>query len=102
MGSILADIVEVIDIWLDNLTVKQERYIQIQNPQDRIRQTLLQMRYEGELSTEIQFIANLWIDILNSLSTDNKEQLLMKVLMMFETGVISRGFAYQLIIDSFH
>ena len=92
---------EAIDIWLDNLTVKQERYIQIQNPQDRIRQTLLQMRYEGELSTEIQFIANLWIDILNSLSTDNKEQLLMKVLMMFETGVISRGFAYQLIIDSF-
>ena len=103
MDSILTDIVEAIDIWLDNLTVKEEKYNQIQNTQDRIQQTLLQLKYEGEVSTEIQFIANLWTDILNSLGTDtSREQLIMKILMLFESGGISRDLAYQLIVALFH
>ena len=103
MDSILTDVVEVIDIWLDNLTVKQEKYNQIQNPQDRIQQTLLQMQYEGEVSAEIQLIANLWIDILNLLTSESERgELVMKILLLFETTTISRDFAYQLIITSFH
>ena len=99
MDSILTDIMEAIDNWLDNLTIMEERYNQIQNTQDRIQQTLLQMKYEGEVSPEIQFIANLWTEILNLLNTDNKKQLLMNILLLFETGGISRVFAYYLIVN---
>lgn len=87
-----------IDDWLDNLTIKEEKYNQIQNAQDRIQQTLLQMQFEGEVSTEIEFIGNLWIDILN---TDNPEELLMKILMLLEIGAISRDLTYQLIVKLF-
>ena len=92
------DIMEAIDDWLESLTIKEEKYNEIQTIQDKIQQTLLQMKYEGELSTEVQFIGNLWIDILN---TVNKEQLLMKILMLLEIGGISRNFAYQLIVNLF-
>ena len=92
------DIMEAIDDWLESLTIKEEKYNEIQTTQDKIQQTLLQMKYEGELSTEVQFIGNLWIDILN---TVNKEQLLMKILMLLEIGGISRNFAYQLIVNLF-
>ena len=98
MDSILTDVMTAIDDWLDNLTIKEEKYNQIQNAQDRIQQTLLQMQFEGEVSTEIEFIGNLWIDILN---TDNPEELLMKILMLLEIGAISRDLTYQLIVKLF-
>ena len=87
-----------IDDWLESLTIKEEKYNQIQNTQERIQQTLLQIQFEGEVSTDIEFIGNLWIDILN---TDNKEQLLMKILTLLELGVISRDLTYQLIVKLF-
>ena len=100
MESILTDIVDAIDIWLENLTVKEEKYNQVQNTQDRIQQTILQMRFEGEVSAEIQNIANLWIEILNLLSSDAyKEELVMKILLLFEIGGISRSLTYQFIVN---
>ena len=87
-----------IDDWLESLTIKEEKYNQIQNTQERIQQTLLQIQFEGEVSTDIEFIGNLWIDILN---TDNKEQLFMKILMLLEIGAISRVLTYQLIVKLF-
>ena len=101
MDSILTDVMTAIDDWLDNLRVTEEQYEQVRNTQDRIQQTLLQMQYEGGLSTEIQFIANLWTDILDSLSTDNKEQLLVKILALFECGGISRDLTYHFIVHLF-
>ena len=95
MDSILTDIMQAIDDWLESLTIKEEKYNQIQNAQERIQQTLLQMQFEGEVSTEVEFIGNLWVDILN---TESKEQLLMKILMLMEIGGISRDLTYQLIL----
>ena len=86
---------QAIDDWLESLTIKEEKYNQIQNAQERIQQTLLQMQFEGEVSTEVEFIGNLWVDILN---TESKEQLLMKILMLMEIGGISRDLTYQLIL----
>ena len=57
------------------------------------------MQYEGEGSTKIQFISNLWTDILNLLNANNKEQLFIKMLLLFATGGISRDFAYHLIVN---
>jgi hypothetical protein len=102
MESIRTDIEEAIDIWLNELTVKEEKYHQIKNTQYKIQQTLLQIQFEGEATAEIQFIANLWIDILNLLNSESSErgELLMKFLLLFEAGAISRDLAYQLIVTS--
>ena len=96
------DVEEAIDIWLNELTVKEEKYHQIKNTQYKIQQTLLQIQFEGEATAEIQFIANLWIDILNLLNSESseREELLMKFLLLFEAGSISRDLAYQLIVTS--
>lgn len=98
------DVEEVIDIWLDSLTVKEEKYHQIKKTQHKIQQTLLQIQFEGEATAEIQSIANLWTDILNLLNSDSSErgELVMKLLSLFEAEAISRELAYQLIVTSLH
>ena len=117
METILQDVVSAIDIWLGELTDKEEAFKQINDTCERIEQTVLQMQYEGECSPEIESIANTWTDILNLLTSDENEshtinendgsilqkeqKLILKIMVIFESQHISRQLACEMIMKLF-
>ena len=98
MNSIEADVNEAAHFWVDNLTVKDKKYNQSQNIHEKIERTMLQMKFEGEITTQIEFIGKLWNDVLITLQSDaSNEQFITKLLLLFEAGGISRIFLHQLL-----
>ena len=119
MEAVSQDIVSAIDIWLEDLTDKEEGFKRINGTCEKIEHTILQMRYEGESSPEIEFIANTWTEILSLLTnTDQqntsytinendgsilrKEQkLIFKILSIFECKHISKQLVCEMIMKIF-
>ena len=107
MDSILMDIVNAIDIWLDELTVQEEKYNRITSVQERIQQTITQIEYEGDTSADIskvKFIGNLWGNMLNLIAirdSSSKRQLVLQTLKLLEVGEISTDFACVIIMNVF-
>ena len=119
-AAISQDVVSAIDIWLEDVTDKKEAFKRINGTCEKIEHTILQMQYEGECSSEIEFIANTWKEIL-SLLTDTYQQttsytisenddgsilrkeqkLVFKILSIFECKHISRQFACKMIMKLF-
>ena len=116
MDSLLQDVVYAINIWLGELRVKKEEmYNRVKDTRERVKTVVLQMKYEGKMPPEVYFTANLWIDVLNLILTDeqddddeagkkekdseisNRQLLLQKILRLFEIGQISREFTYEMI-----
>ena len=117
MDSLLQDVVYAINIWLGELRVKKEEmYNRVKDTRERVKTVVLQMKYEGKMPPEVYFTANLWIDVLNLILTDeqdddddeagkkekdseisNRQLLLQKILHLFEIGQISREFTYEMI-----
>ena len=97
MESVLTDVMCAIDNWLEDLTVKEERY-KIADVQARIQNTVLQIQYDESIDTsKMTFVSELWIDILNLLVDEDYELLIYKVLQLFQTGEISIDFACKII-----
>ena len=107
MDSILMDIVNAIDIWLDELTVQEEKYNRITPVQERIQQTITQIECEGDTSVDIskiKFIGNLWGNMLNLIAirdSSSKRQLVLQTLKLLEVGEISTDFACEIIMNVF-
>ena len=117
MDSLLQDVVYAINIWLGELRVKKEEmYNRVKDTRERVKTVVLQMKYEGKMPPEVHFTANLWIDVLNLILTDeqdddddevekkeedseisNRQLLLQKILHLFEIEQISREFTYEII-----
>ena len=113
MDSIVTDVVQTIDIWLEDqqdekLTLRGGTINKILNTRQRIQEILLQLQFEGELSSELECVGTLWIDFLDLLtdgqdisSTEKKKKLIQKVLLLLELDLISRHLAFNMITKVF-
>lgn len=110
MDSIVADVVKAVDLWLEELSLREETINRLLHTRQRIQQILLQMQFEGELSSEIQQVGALWVDILILLADGRqdtatiekkKKDLVQKVLLLLELDVISRHLAFSMITRVF-
>ena len=106
MKSLASDIVTAVDLWLQQLTLCEETINKLVHTRQRVQQILLQMKYEGELNSEIQEIGVLWVEILSILAdrradTDviegRRKELVEKILLLLELEAMSRELAYSMI-----
>ena len=92
MESIIPDVIEVIDIWLGGFN--EQKCNKLNNLCERIQKTV-------QTTPQIQYTSSLWLDIFKFL-TDNshttKEEMVWKVLLLRESGEISRNITYKMII----
>ena len=99
MDSIVSDVNEAAHNWVDHLTVKEEKYTGGKNAHERIGRTLLQMKFEGEMTAQIEYIGKLWNDLLETVKSNDagKDEFITKLLLLFEAGGVSRIFVNQLL-----
>ena len=99
MDSIVPDVLEGIAIWLGPF--HEQNYNKLNRLCERIQQTILRMRYEGQLTLQSQHTSTLWLEIFQFL-TDNsiatKKEITWKILQLREFGEISTDVEYYMII----
>ena len=110
MESLASDVVKAVDLWLEELILCEETINKLVHTRQRVQQILLQMRYEGELNSEIQEVGMLWIEILSILTDERKDtaviekrrkDILQKILLLLELDAMSRDLAYNMITRLF-
>lgn len=110
MESLASDVVKAVDLWLEELILCEETINKLVHTRQRVQQILLQMRYEGELNSEIQEVGMLWIEILSILTDERKDtaviekrrkDVLQKILLLLELDAMSRDLAYNMITRLF-
>ena len=85
-----------IESWLEDDVIYR-----VQDIEKRLERRLLQIKYEGYLTPELEKIARIWTTLLRSLCED-KEDTLSCILTLFNYGQISQDFASRVILKLFN
>ena len=83
-----------IESWLKDVVIYENR---VQDIEERLARRLLQIKYEGYSTPELEKIADIWLKLLRSLGGP-KEEVLRHLLTLFHYGQISLDLVIRIIL----